>query len=108
MGNGVTVAQQTLTLFVLVRIQVPQPPLAFPAGRRFEPRAAESSATTEVTTVGATDSLAALCEAAVSHMRAGRHLEAQLCCEQALALDGDHADTLHLLRCLALLRIHAL
>ena len=24
-GNGVTVAQQTLTLFVLVRIQVPQP-----------------------------------------------------------------------------------
>ena len=25
MGNGVTVAQQTLTLFVLVRIQVPQP-----------------------------------------------------------------------------------
>src|SRR5262245_31308734 len=26
LGNGVTVAQQTLTLFVLVRIQVPQPP----------------------------------------------------------------------------------
>ena len=25
LGNGVTVAQQTLTLFVLVRIQVPQP-----------------------------------------------------------------------------------
>src|SRR5262245_44645467 len=31
-GNGVTVAQQTLTLFVLVRIQVPQPNLTF---RRF-------------------------------------------------------------------------
>ena len=30
-GNGVTVAQQTLTLFVLVRIQVPQPvPGSFP------------------------------------------------------------------------------
>ena len=27
LGNGVTVAQQTLTLFVLVRIQVPQPAL---------------------------------------------------------------------------------
>src|SRR3569832_2537172 len=29
LGNGVTVAQQTLTLFVLVRIQVPQPPSVF-------------------------------------------------------------------------------
>jgi hypothetical protein len=29
-GNGVTVAQQTLTLFVLVRIQVPQPLPNFP------------------------------------------------------------------------------
>ena len=28
LGNGVTVAQQTLTLFVLVRIQVPQPTLS--------------------------------------------------------------------------------
>ena len=28
LGNGVTVAQQTLTLFVLVRIQVPQPAAA--------------------------------------------------------------------------------
>src|SRR6516164_10876280 len=30
LGNGVTVAQQTLTLFVLVRIQVPQPALDSP------------------------------------------------------------------------------
>ena len=28
LGNGVTVAQQTLTLFVLVRIQVPQPEIS--------------------------------------------------------------------------------
>ena len=51
---------------------------------------------------------AALYAAGFAHLAAGRQLEAQLCCEQALALDGDHADTLHLLRCLALLRIHAL
>jgi hypothetical protein len=30
LGNGVTVAQQTLTLFVLVRIQVPQPARSSP------------------------------------------------------------------------------
>ncbi len=28
---------------------------------------------------------------------AGRHLEAQLCCQQALALESGHADTLHLM-----------
>src|SRR5690348_555158 len=32
LGNGVTVAQQTLTLFVLVRIQVPQPALSSATG----------------------------------------------------------------------------
>ena len=32
----------------------------------------------------------------LDHMRAGRFLEAQRSCEQALALDPDHADTLHL------------
>jgi tetratricopeptide (TPR) repeat protein len=67
-----------------------------------ERQAAGDSATTDLKTATATASLAALCEAGLAHMRAGRHLEAQLCCEQALALDGDHADTLHLLGCLAL------
>jgi tetratricopeptide (TPR) repeat protein len=40
---------------------------------------------------------AALYDAALGHMRSGRYLDAQLCCEKALALDGGHADTLHLL-----------
>jgi hypothetical protein len=35
LGNGVTVAQQTLTLFVLVRIQVPQPPVLRPSPSEF-------------------------------------------------------------------------
>ena len=37
-------------------------------------------------------------------MQAGRHLDAQLCCRQALAADPDHADTLHLM---GLLSLHA-
>jgi len=37
-------------------------------------------------------------------MQAGRHLDAQLCCRQALALEPNHADTLHLM---GLLSFHA-
>jgi tetratricopeptide (TPR) repeat protein len=40
--------------------------------------------------------LAALREAAGIHMQAGRYLDAQLCCEQALALDAENPETLHL------------
>jgi tetratricopeptide (TPR) repeat protein len=39
---------------------------------------------------------AALYEAGLQHFVAGRHLEAQICCQKALALDTAHADTLHL------------
>jgi tetratricopeptide (TPR) repeat protein len=35
-------------------------------------------------------------------MRAGQYLDAQICCQQALALDPGHADTLHLMGLLAL------
>ena len=45
---------------------------------------------------------AAFHEAGVGHMQAGRHLEAQLCCRQALAIDADHVGTLHLMGLLAL------
>jgi tetratricopeptide (TPR) repeat protein len=38
-----------------------------------------------------------LCETGFVHLQAGRHLEAQICCQQALALDAGHADTLHLM-----------
>ena len=55
---------------------------------RRERRAAQSSNKTSVTALG---------ELARQHMQAGRPLDAQLCCQQALALDPDHAETLHLM-----------
>jgi tetratricopeptide (TPR) repeat protein len=45
---------------------------------------------------------AALFEAGVRHMRAGHYLDAQVCCQQALAADSNHADTLHLMGLLSL------
>ena len=39
----------------------------------------------------------ALYEAGLQHFRAGRILEAQVCCKDALALKPEHADTLHLI-----------
>jgi tetratricopeptide (TPR) repeat protein len=45
---------------------------------------------------------AALYGAGVEHLRAGRHLDAQICCQQALTLDAEHADTLHLMGQLSL------
>src|ERR1700761_3288407 len=39
----------------------------------------------------------ALHQAGLGHLRAGRFLDAQSCCEQALAIDAGHADTLHLM-----------
>jgi tetratricopeptide (TPR) repeat protein len=38
----------------------------------------------------------------MQHMQAGRPLEAQLCCQQALAIDPNHTDSLHLMGLLAL------
>jgi tetratricopeptide (TPR) repeat protein len=35
-------------------------------------------------------------------MRAGRYLDAQICCQEALAADANHADTLHLMGLLSL------
>jgi tetratricopeptide (TPR) repeat protein len=46
--------------------------------------------------------VAAIYEAACGHLRAGRYLDAQLCCQQVLALDAEHADTLHLMGLLCL------
>jgi tetratricopeptide (TPR) repeat protein len=45
---------------------------------------------------------AALFEAGVRHMRAGQNLDAQVCCQQALAADPNHTNTLHLMGLLAL------
>ena len=52
--------------------------------------------------ISATSSSAELYQAAVEHFRAGRHLDAERCCRQALGCDSDHADALHLLGILAL------
>ena len=38
----------------------------------------------------------------LGHLRAERYLEAQICCQQALAIDPDHADTLHLMGLLSI------
>ena len=48
--------------------------------------------------------LAALCVAGINHLRAERFLDAQLCCQQALTIDSNYADALHLM---GLLSIHA-
>jgi tetratricopeptide (TPR) repeat protein len=45
---------------------------------------------------------AALHAAALAHMQAGRHLDAQLCCQQALAVNSNQAETLHLMGLLCL------
>jgi Flp pilus assembly protein TadD len=41
-------------------------------------------------------------EVGLQHLLGGRHLDAQMCCQKALALDSEHADTLHLLGLLCL------
>jgi tetratricopeptide (TPR) repeat protein len=45
---------------------------------------------------------AALCEIGFRHLQDNRPLDAQLCCQHALAIEADHADALHLMGLLAL------
>jgi tetratricopeptide (TPR) repeat protein len=49
---------------------------------------------------------AALVEAGRRHLQAGRHLDAQLCCQQAIAADPDHTNSLHLMGLLSLQAKH--
>src|ERR1700733_8460550 len=44
----------------------------------------------------------ALYKDGLGHLTAGRYLDAQVCCEQALAADPGHADALHLMGILSL------
>jgi tetratricopeptide (TPR) repeat protein len=44
----------------------------------------------------------ALLAAGLEHLAAGRHLEVQICCQQALALDPQHTDSMYLMGLLAL------
>src|SRR6201996_6150786 len=48
------------------------------------------------------DTPAAAYEAGMRHLRAGQYLDAQICCQQALAIDPGHAETLHLMGLLSL------
>src|SRR5579871_5397928 len=50
----------------------------------------------------AADAVAAAYQAGLRHMRAGQYLDAQICCNQALAIDPGHAETLHLMGLLSL------
>jgi tetratricopeptide (TPR) repeat protein len=43
----------------------------------------------------------ALCATGLAHLSAGRRLDAQICCQQALTIDPGHADSLHLMGLLA-------
>jgi len=63
---------------------------------RRERRAADKPAKVELASPRAS-TIAALSDAAYRHMRAGRYLDAQLCCRQALAINPEHAETLHLM-----------
>jgi len=47
-------------------------------------------------------SAAGLAATGLGHLRAERYLEAQVCCQQALALDPGHADSLHLMGLLSI------
>jgi tetratricopeptide (TPR) repeat protein len=70
--------------------------------RRERRAAAKGSSTAPSTATAHTP--AALYEAGFQHYRAGRHLDAHICCQHALALDAEHAGTFHLM---GLLSLHA-
>jgi tetratricopeptide (TPR) repeat protein len=75
-----------------------------PMNRRERRAAAKTSTKTSKQASGAAGGAATPYQAGMGHLQAGRYLDAQLCCEQALAADPDHADTLHLM---GLLSLHA-
>jgi tetratricopeptide (TPR) repeat protein len=52
---------------------------------------------TQTVSSGAYSCAASLYEADLAHMMAGRLLDAQVCCQQALTADSNHADALHLM-----------
>jgi tetratricopeptide (TPR) repeat protein len=52
--------------------------------------------------VTASPTPAELCDSALKYLQAGRPLDAQLCCERALAIDPDRADSLHVMGVISL------
>src|SRR5271167_3758885 len=72
---------------------------------RHERRAAARKSQAISSSPGVTKA-AALYEAGLRHLRAEQYLDAQLCCQQALAADPDHADSLHLMGLLSFQAAH--
>ena len=64
---------------------------------RHERRAAARRSSQSASNGPGAGTAAAFQAVAVGHMQAGRYRDARACCEQALALDANHADTLHLM-----------
>ena len=63
---------------------------------RRERRAAGKQAKADVKSLALTVE-PALCEAVLGHMRSGRYLDAQLCCQKALEASPEHPELLHLM-----------
>jgi tetratricopeptide (TPR) repeat protein len=62
----------------------------------------ERRASGQKSPAGSASSPAALNEAGLRHLRAEQYLDAQICCQQALATDPNHADSLNLMGMLSL------
>jgi tetratricopeptide (TPR) repeat protein len=75
-----------------------RPHIEMPMNRRERRAAAKGS----VRATPAKTTPAALYEAGLQHFYARRQLDAQICCQQALALDPGQADTIHLIGLLVL------
>lgn len=72
---------------------------------RRERRAAARTSRT-VSSGGGAAAPAVLHEAGLCYLQSGQPLDAQLCCQQALAADPEHADSLHLMGLIALHASH--
>jgi tetratricopeptide (TPR) repeat protein len=68
---------------------------------RRESNAANEDPTTDRLSPTAQTSVT-LHQTGLQHLHAGRHLDAQIACQQALAIDAGHADSLHLMGLLSL------
>jgi len=64
---------------------------------RQERRAAARESRKSKGRADSTTPVAALFESGFVHMRAGQFRDAEVCCRQAIALDANHADSLHLM-----------
>jgi tetratricopeptide (TPR) repeat protein len=96
------VALGVLTIFTVIssnRLKADSQP---PWNAQVNPSEGRAAAETSRPASAGDNGVAALSEAGHRHLQAGRYLDAQVCCQQALALDAGHADSLHLMGLLCL------